>query len=92
MIDIFKKKNSFNPFDDSFNQSILKYKNYKEDLVKVMNSERNFDFFYNKFLRNSIDPFYFFSESDDDSLNFQNQLKNFQSSHKQFLRNKRGHN
>ena len=87
-----QKKNSFNPFDDSFNQSILKYKNYNEDLVKVMNSERNFDFFYNKFLRNSIDPFYFFSESDDDSLNFQNQLKNFQSSHKQFLRNKRGHN
>ena len=87
-----QKKNSFNPFDDSFNQSILKYKNYNEDLVKVMNSERNFDFFYNKVLRNSIDPFYFFSESDDDSLNFQNQLKNFQSSHKQFLRNKRGHN
>ena len=87
-----QKKNSFNPFDDSFNQSILKYKNYNEDLVKVMNSERNFDSFYNKFLRNSIAPFYFFSESDDDSLNFQNQLKNFQSSHKQFLRNKRGHN
>ena len=87
-----QKKNSFNPFDDSFNQSILKYKNYNEDLVKVMNSERNFDFFYNKFLRNSIAPFYFFSESDDDSLNFQNQLKHFQSSHKQFLRNKRGHN
>ena len=87
-----QKKNSFNPFDDSFNQSILKYKNYNEDLVKVMNSERNFDSFYNKFLRNSIAPFYFFSESDDDSLNFQNQLKHFQSSHKQFLRNKRGHN
>jgi hypothetical protein len=82
---------SFNPFNDSFNKEILKLKNYDEDLILDVNKERNFDNFYTKFLKKSIQNFYLFSDSDSDNDNFQNQLKNFQSSHKQFLRQKREH-
>ena len=82
---------SFNPFNDSFNKEILKLKNYDEDLILDDNKERNFDNFYNKFLKKSIQNFYLFSDSDSDNDNFQSQLKNFQSSHKQFLRQKREH-
>ncbi len=87
-----QKKNSFNPFDDSINKDILKYKQYDEELIQVMDNEKNFDSLYNKYLRNCINPYYLFSDSEDDSSNFQNQLKNFQYSHKQFLKQKRGHN
>ena len=87
-----QKKNSFNPFDDSINKDILKFKKYDEDLIQVMENEKNFDSLYDKYLKNSINPYYLLSDSEDDSSNFQNQLKNFQYSHKQFLKQKRGHN
>ena len=87
-----QKKNSFNPFDDSINKDILKFKKYDEDLIQVMENEKNFDSLYDKYLKNCINPYYLFSDSEDDSSNFQNQLKNFQYSHKQFLKQKRGHN
>ena len=86
-----QNKKSFNPFNDSFNNEVLKLKNYDEDLVIDMNKERNFVEFYNKYLKNSLDSYYLFSDSDNDSDNFQNQLKSFQSSHKQFLKQKREH-
>ncbi len=70
----------------------MKFKNYDEDLIQVMDNEKNFDSLYNKYLKNCINPYYLFSDSEDDSSNFQNQLKNFQYSHKQFLKQKRGHN
>ena len=82
---------SFNPFNDSFNKEILKLKNYDEDLILDDNKERNFVEFYNKYLKNTLDSYYLFSDSDNDSDNFQNQLKSFQSSHKQFLKQKREH-
>ena len=86
-----QNKKSFNPFNDSFNKEVLKLKNYDEDLVIDINKERNFVEFYNKYLKNSLDSYYLFSDSDNDSDNFQNQLKSFQSSHKQFLKQKREH-
>ena len=86
-----QNKKSFNPFNDSFNNEVLKLKNYDEDLVIDINKERNFVEFYNKYLKNSLDSYYLFSDSDNDSDNFQNQLKSFQSSHKQFLKQKREH-
>ena len=76
--------------------SFSSYNNIKrlsdEELIQVMDNEKNFDSLYNKYLRNCINPYYLFSDSEDDSSNFQNQLKNFQYSHKQFLKQKRGHN
>ena len=42
-------------------------------------------------LKKNIDDYYFFSDSESDNDNFQNQLKIFQNSHKQFLRQKREH-
>jgi len=86
-----QNKKSFNPFNDSFNKEVLKLKNYDEDLVIDINKERNFVEFYNKYLKNTLDSYYLFSDSDNDSDNFQNQLKSFQSSHKQFLKQKREH-
>ena len=86
-----QNKKSFNPFNDSFNKEVLKLKNYDEDLVIDMNKERNFVEFYNKYLKNCLDSYYLLSDSDNDLDNFQNQLKSFQSSHKQFLKQKREH-
>ena len=86
-----QNKNSFNPFNDSFNKEILKLKNYNEDLLLDENKEKNFNDFYDKFLKKNIDDYYFFSDSESDNDNFQNQLKIFQNSHKQFLRQKREH-
>ena len=86
-----QNKKSFNPFNDSFNKEILKLKNYNEDLLLDENKEKNFNDFYDKFLKKNIDNYYFFSDSESDNDNFQNQLKIFQNSHKQFLRQKREH-
>ena len=86
-----QNKKSFNPFNDSFNNEVLKLKNYDEDLVIDINKERNFVEFYNKYLKNCLDSYYLLSDSDNDLDNFQNQLKSFQSSHKQFLKQKREH-
>ncbi len=86
-----QNKKSFNPFNDSFNKEILKLKNYNEDLLLDENKEKNFNDFYDKFLKKNIDNYYFFSDSESDNDNFQNQLKIFQNLHKQFLRQKREH-
>ena len=86
-----QKKNSFSPFDDSLTKEISKFKLFNNDFVVHVDKGGNFDNLYNQYLKSSLNDYCLFSDSDDDS-NLQNQVKSFQASHRQFLKQKRGHN
>ena len=83
--------NDLNPFHDSFNKIINNYKRFNNSECKI-NSIRNKsfenllnDYNYN-FVRNLS-----LEESDGDSYNFNNDMKQFSSSYKQFIKSKKAH-
>ena len=84
-------KNDFNPFHDSFNKIINNYKRFNNSECK-MNSLKNKNF---ENLVNDYDYNYVrnlsLEESDDDSYNFNNDMKQFSSSYKQFIKEKKAH-
>ena len=86
-----QKKNSFSPFDDSLTKEISKFKEFNHDFVVNVDKGGNFDNLYNQYLKSSLNDYCLFSDSEDEA-NFQNQIKSFQASHRQFLKQKRGHN
>jgi hypothetical protein len=49
-----QKKNSFNPFDDSFNQSILKYKNYNLTTGKNLYDKENSSIYSNLIISKNL--------------------------------------
>ena len=84
-------KDDFNPFHDSFNQIINKYKVYNNSDYKVNTLEHNnFENLLNNYNSNIIQNLPF-DESDDDSTAVNNDMKQFSSSYKQFLKLKRAH-
>lgn len=86
-----QKRKSFSPFDDSLTKEICKFRLYNNDFIYHVDSEGNFDNLYNQYLKSTINDYCLFSDSDDEG-NLQNQIRSFQTSHKQFLKQKRGHN
>lgn len=86
-----QKKNSFNPFDDSFAKNYMKLQMLNRDYVYQDEQEGNFDNLYNQYLKTVINDTPLYDDTDDEN-NFQNQMRSFQNSHKQFLKQKRGHN
>ena len=84
-------KDDFNPFHDSFNQIINKYKMYNNSDYKVNTLEHNnFENLLNNYNSNIIQNLPL-DESDDDSTAVNNDMKQFSSSYKQFLKLKRVH-
>ena len=84
-------KDDLNPFHDSFNQIINKYKMYNYSDCKINTLEHNnFENLLNNYNSNFIQNLPL-DDSDDDSTAVNNDLKQFSSSYKQFLKLKRAH-
>ena len=84
-------KDDFNPFHDSFNQIINKYKTYNYSNYKINTLEHNnFENLLNNYNSNFIQNLPL-DDSDDDSTAVNNDMKQFSSSYKQFLKLKRAH-
>ena len=84
-------KDDLNPFHDSFNQIINKYKMYNYSDCKINTLEHNnFENLLNNYNSNFIQNLPL-DESDDDSTAVNTDMKQFSSSYKQFLKLKRAH-
>ena len=83
--------NDFNPFHDSFNRIINNYKRFNNSEYKITTlKNKSFENLLNnynyKYVRNLS-----LEESDDDSYNYNNDMKQFSSSYKQFIKTKKAH-
>ena len=86
-----KEDEDLNPFHDSFNKLIDDYKKYSNDEFYVNPLEKkNFENLYGYYNLNKVKDLQL-DESDDDSTCLNNDLKQFSSSYKQFLKSKRSH-
>lgn len=86
-----KEDEDLNPFHDSFNKLIDDYKKYSNDEFYVNPLEKkNFENLYGYYNLNKVKDLQL-DESDDDSTGLNNDLKQFSSSYKQFLKSKRSH-
>ena len=86
-----KEDEDFNPFHDSFNKIINDYKKYNDNEFAVNTLEKkNFENLFNYYSLNKVKNLQL-DESDDDSTYFNNDIKQFSSSYKQFLKLKRSH-
>ena len=84
-------KNDFNPFHDSFNKIINNYKRFNNSEYKINSlRNKNFENLINDYNYNYIKNLSL-EESDDDSYNFNNDMKQFSSSYKQFIKEKKAH-
>jgi len=87
-----QSQKSSDPFDDDFNKIVNSYKKYNEDYTFNNNKEANFDNMYEDFLKGKYSGLVVLSESEDDNINFNSQVKSFSTSFKQFLKHKRSYN
>ena len=86
-----KEDEDLNPFHDSFNKLIDDYKKYSNDEFYVNPLEKkNFENLYGYYNLNKVKDLQL-DESDDDSTCLNNDLKQFSTSYKQFLKSKRSH-
>ena len=86
-----KEDEDLNPFHDSFNKLIDDYKKYSNDEFYLNPLEKkNFENLYGYYNLNKVKDLQL-DESDDDSTCLNNDLKQFSSSYKQFLKSKRSH-
>ena len=86
-----KEDEDFNPFHDSFNKIINDYKKYSDNEFAVNTFEKkNFENLFNYYSLNKVKNLQL-EESDDDSTYFNNDIKQFSNSYKQFLKLKRSH-
>ena len=83
--------NDFNPFHDSFNKIINNYKRFNNSESKINSlRKKNFENLLNDFNYSYVRNLSL-EESDDDSYNFNNDMKQFSSSYKQFMKAKKAH-
>ena len=84
-------ENDSNPFHDSFNKIINNYKRFNNNEFAINALEKkNFDNLYNNYTFNKVQNLPL-DESDEDSIAFNNDMKQFSNSYKQFLKFKRTH-
>ena len=83
-----QKKKSFDPFDDDFMKTFSLFKCYNEDFTYSYEQQGCFGNLYERYLKMNMKEYNLFSDSEEDEMMFQNQIKNFQSSYKQFLKQK----
>ena len=79
-------KNSFDPFDDSYNNIFSNYRSYEKSEMEYLNNN-NFEKLYKTYNLNKLNNLNILGDSDDDDAN--NDLKQFSNSYKQFLKSKR---
>ena len=78
----------FNPFHDSFNKIINNYIRFNNNEYKINSlRKKNFEKLLNDYNYNYIRDLSL-EESDNDSYNFNNDMKQFSSSYKQFIKKK----
>ena len=83
--------NDFNPFHDSFNKIINNYKRFNNSECKINSlKNKNFENLLNDYNYNYVRNLSL-EESDDDSYNYNNDMKQFSSSYKQFIKAKKAH-
>ena len=87
-----KEGEDLNPFHDSFNKIINNYKKYNNSEFYVNPLEKkNFENLFNYYNINKVKDLQLDESDDDDSICFNDDLKEFSSSYKQFLQSKRSH-
>ena len=85
-----QKKNDLNPFHDSYNNSINEYKKYDNNSYNYLDN-KNFENLLYSYNLNKAKNLNLLYDSDDDSIDINNDLKQFSNSYKQFLKLKRSH-
>ena len=84
-------ENDSNPFHDSFNKIINNYKRFNNNEFAINALEKkNFDNLYSNYIFNKVQNLPL-DESEEDSMGFNNDMKQFSNSYKQFLKFKRTH-
>ena len=85
-----EKNNDLNPFHDSYNNSINEYKKYDNNSYNYLD-KKNFENLLYSYNLNKAKNLNLLYDSDDDSIDMNNDLKQFSNSYKQFLKLKRAH-
>ena len=85
-----QRKNDFNPFHDSYNDVINNYKKYDNDQYQYL-GQKNFENLFNAYNLNFTKNLNLINDSDEDSIDANNDLKHFSNSYKQFLKLKKAH-
>ena len=85
-----QRKNDFNPFHDSYNDAIINYKRYDSNQYQFL-GKKNFENLFYAYNLNYTKNLNLLYESDDDSIDANNDLKHFSNSYKQFLKLKKAH-
>ncbi len=85
-----QNKNDFNPFHDCYNDVINEYKKYDNNAYNYLEN-KNFENLFNSYNLNKAKNLDILYDSDDDSIDVNNDLKHFSNSYKQFLKLKKSH-
>jgi len=85
-----QNNNDFNPFNDSYNDIINDYKKYDNSAYNYLN-HNNFENLINSYNFNKTKNLNILYDSEDDSVDSLNDIKQFSNTYKQFLKSKRSH-
>ena len=85
-----QNKNDFNPFHDGYNEVINDYKKFDNNSFNYLGN-KNFENLFNTYNQNKAKNWDLLCDSDDESMNINNDIKQFSSSYKQFLKLKKAH-
>ena len=85
-----QKKNDYNPFHDSYNDVINEYKKYDNNSYNYLGN-KNFENLFDSYNLNKVKNLNILYDSDDDSIDINNDIKQFSNSYKQFLKLKKTH-
>lgn len=85
-----QNNNDFNPFNDSYNEIINDYKKYYSTTYNYLD-HNNFENLINSYNLNKTKNLNILYDSEDDSIDSFNDIKQFSNSYKQFLKSKRSH-
>ena len=85
-----QNKNDFNPFNDSYNEIINDYKKYDNTSYNYLD-HNNFENLINSYNLNKTKNLNILYDSEDDSVDSFNDIKQFSNTYKQFLKSKRSH-
>ena len=85
-----QKKNDYNPFHDSYNDVINEYKKYDNNSYNYLGN-KNFENLFDSYNLNKVKNLNILYDSDDESIDINNDIKQFSNSYKQFLKLKKTH-
>ena len=83
--------NDFNPFHDSYNDVINDYKKYENNSYNYLDNKNFENLLYSYNLNKAKNLNLLYDSDEDDSIDINNDIKNFSNSYKQFLKLKRNH-